>query len=188
MVQLILKHGQTLPGSCNIDAFGFYSDTLGGLSGVRFRAYGDSTVYVDDVRISTNAWNPQPGDTDGDGMQDEWERNYWQSPNVVSNSAGDYDGDGLSNEGEDIAGTDPTDDNSVFMISNVTVDAAASNIVLCWPSVSNRLYAVDGASNLVDGTWFNIKSNIAPTPAGNVYTVEVDSAGAFFNRIRVRKE
>lgn len=174
-------------GTQVVDTFGFYSDTLSGLAGVRFRAYGDSVVYVDDVRIGTDAWNPQPGDTDGDNLLDDWELLYFKSPNV-SDGAGDYDSDGSSDGDEDIAGTDPTDDTSLFTISNVTVNAIASNIVLHWPSVSGRLYAVDGRSNLLEGSWSNIESNIPPTTPENAYTVQVDSAEVLLNRIRVRKE
>ncbi len=158
-----------LDGVQAITNYGFYADTLSGFTGVTFTASDPAVQYVDDVRIGTDAWNPSPGDTDGDGMADDWERDYWQSPNVVSNSAGDYDGDGASNEGEGIAGTDPTEAGSVFMITNITTDAAGSNLVLRWPSVSDRVYGVWWTTNLLTN-FTGMASNLPATPPENVYT------------------
>ena len=166
----------------------FYSDTLDGLAWISFTS-GDGTVsYIDDFRIGTDAWNPQPGDTDGDGMSDEWERDYWQSPNVVSNSTADYDGDGLSNAGEEIAGTHPNDAQSYFMVSNAVVKFPVGDFVLHWSSVTGRVYSVESSSNLLDKVWYNIASNLPATPPANVYTVRVDNASTRFGRIGVRKE
>ena len=50
-------------------------------------------------------------DSDGDGMGDSWETNYFG--NLAHNATGDSDGDGSSNGQEFEDGTDPTDPNSV---------------------------------------------------------------------------
>ena len=47
-----------------------------------------------------------PGDSDSDGLLDEWERKYFG--NLAQTAAGDSDGDGLSNLQEVQAGTNPT--------------------------------------------------------------------------------
>jgi hypothetical protein len=48
------------------------------------------------------------GDTDFDGLPDEFENTYFGSPTSAQTANGDFDGDGLSNVDEMTAGTDPT--------------------------------------------------------------------------------
>ncbi len=63
---------------------------------------------IDEVRISrgirSGASNP---DTDGDGLPDAWETQYFG--NLSQTASGDYDGDGASNLLENQRGTSPTD-------------------------------------------------------------------------------
>jgi len=170
-----------------IDRFGFYSDTLSGLTRVSWRSYDGSIIYVDDVRIGTAAWNPQPGDTDGDGLDDDWEVLYFNSPNILASGTGNLDGDELTDGDEEIAGTDPTDSNSVFSVSETGVEIG-EGFMIHWPSADGRLYSVDGRTNLVSGMWSNVESNIAATPPMNTYTVQTDNAEILFNRVKVRKQ
>jgi len=175
-----------LDGVKVIEDYGFYSDALSGFSWVKFTASHGKTLYLDDIRIGTNAWNPQPGDTDGDGVPDDWEVLYFQSPNL-SDGSGDSDSDGLTDSGEEIAGTDPTDSNSVFEVSEEGMQIG-DGFIIRWPSVGGRLYSVDSRTNLLTDVWSNIESNIAPTPPLNTYTVQTDNAETLFNRVRVRKQ
>jgi len=176
-----------LDGTRLIDQFAFYTNSLPGFSAIRFKADEGSTLYVDDVRIGTAAWNPQPGDTDNDGLDDDWELLYLNSPNILSNGTGNADGDSLTDGEEEIAGSDPTDSNSVFTVSEEGVQTG-SGFIIRWASVTNRLYSIDSRSNLLTGTWSNIESNVAATPPLNTYTVQTDSAETLFNRVRVRKQ
>jgi len=176
-----------LDGTQVADAFGFYDDTLTDFTEVQFVAEGDATLYVDDVRIGTDAWSPLPGDTDGDGLPDDWELLYFRSPNV-SDGTGNEDGDSMTDEDEGTAGTDPTDDTSVFTITDVASDTILDEFTIYWPSVAGRLYSVDGKTNLLEGIgWSNIESNIVATPPTNSYTVPA-ADDEYFNRIRVKKQ
>jgi hypothetical protein len=49
-----------------------------------------------------------PGDSDGDGLNDTCERQYFGGLNSTANATGDADGDGLTNGQECALGTDPT--------------------------------------------------------------------------------
>jgi len=174
-------------GEKQIDHYGFYSPELSGFTRVGFRSYDESTLYVDDVRIGTAAWNPKPGDTDGDGLDDNWEVLYFNSPNILTSRTGNLDGDELTDGEEEIAGTDPTDPDSVFSVSENGMEIG-DNFIIRWPSAGGRLYSVDSLTNLVTDTWSNMATNLPATPPENVYTVQVDNVEKLFNRVRVRKE
>ncbi|MEN8254630.1 MAG: hypothetical protein ABFR33_04085 [Verrucomicrobiota bacterium] len=177
-----------LDGTQVIDRFGFYDSSLSHLTEIAFRSDNHLvSAYVDDVLVDTNLWAPQPGDTDGDGLDDDWEMLYFRSPHTLSSGAGDYDSDGMSDGEEEIAYTDPTDGNSAFGIVDGTLLGTAEYVIY-WPSAAGRVYAVDSSTNLVDGIWSNIESNIAATPPENTYTVLVDSVEAKFIRVEASKE
>jgi len=176
-----------LDGTKIIDSFGFFSDTLTGLSEIRFLSEEVLATGLDDVQIGTAAWSPQPGDTDGDGLDDDWEVLYFHSPNIIATGTGNADGDSMTDGDEEIAGTDPMDSNSVFEVSEEGVQTG-DGFIIRWPSVEGRLYSVDSRSNLLTDVWSNMESNIAPTPPLNTYTVQTDNAEILFNRVRVRKQ
>lgn len=84
-------------------------------------------------------------DQDGDGMTDAWENEYFGSTNAAPTAHGDADV--FNNLQEYIAGTDPTNSESFFAVSN-SVD---NGFIVHWLSVSNRLYDVLWSTNLPDG-------------------------------------
>src|SRR6185503_15204419 len=53
-------------------------------------------------------------DTDGDGLDDDWEMAYFST--LTRDGSGDFDGDGASDAQEFRAGTDPTNTGSVFRV------------------------------------------------------------------------
>ena len=82
-----------------------------------------------------------------------------------------------------IAGTDPTNRWSVLSVTNLI--PWGSGFVLYWPSVSNRIYGVDRATNLVLSGFDVIATNIPATPPINVHTDQVPGVGKAFYRIDV---
>lgn len=96
---------------------------------------------------------PTPGpsgitDTDGDGMDDNWERTYFG--NLARDGSGDFDGDGLTDRQEYLAGTDPTSASSALRLSAM-LNAGA--LELRFSAIAGKTYtvlytdALSGASN-----------------------------------------
>jgi hypothetical protein len=85
------------------------------------------------------------GDLDGDGMPDAWEIQYFGSTNAMPDDL-TGDSDLFSNIEEYIAGTDPTDSDSFFAITNWS----AGSFVIEWPAFSNRQYRVYRADSLTN--------------------------------------
>ena len=98
-----------------------------------------------------------PGDTDGDGLPDAWEIQYFGSindPRATPNA--DPDGDGFTNLQEYLAGTDPTDPNSLLSIDSVTV--VGSQTSLRFTAVAGRTYTVLYRDDLSKGTWLSLQN------------------------------
>jgi PKD repeat protein len=98
----------------------------------------------------------------------------------------DTDSDGMNNWQEWIAGTDPTNPDSVLRMFNPTVNA--SNIVVRWQSVSGRKYFVQRATNLaVQPSFLTVATNITASSGTNTYTDRPASVfGPNFYRVGVQ--
>ena len=137
--------------------------------------------YVDNVNISLE----RPAhilllDSDGDGIDDDWERKHFNSLEVSDGGAeDDWDGDRFPDLFEFLANTDPTDGNSLLVISDI-LPGAADGLVLEWQSASNRTYAIEESSDLVVGDWTELIGDLPAVPPLNCYTLTVDGAGAFY--------
>ncbi|MGD9612699.1 MAG: thrombospondin type 3 repeat-containing protein [Kiritimatiellia bacterium] len=95
-----------------------------------------------------------PGDDDGDGLNNSWERVL----GTDDRPSADYDGDGMLDLHEMLAGTDPTDPASLLAFLMVGTgagevlpaefDPAAKLIHLRWPSVPGKSYQLESTSAL----------------------------------------
>jgi hypothetical protein len=101
----------------------------------------------------------------------------------------DQDGDGMPAWQEYIAGTDPTNQGSSLFFTGVSgivaPNDAGAGFVIQWPSVSNRYYNLDRATNLAAGGFEPIAMEIPATPPDNVYTDIVEGLDSALYRIRV---
>lgn len=102
----------------------------------------------------------------------------------------DTDGDGFTTWQEWLAGTDPTNSESVFRLTGAGGESELG-VVIRWPSVSNRFYDLSRATNLLAGTnAFTIlpgASNLPATPSENSYTDSVEGVGPYFYKVEVHE-
>jgi len=126
-------------------------------------------------------------DTDGDGLPDDWETQYFGGPTNAVRDA-DNDVDDYSNWAEWLTGTDPWDSNSVFRVIDNNM-ASTNLMVFTWPSTNDRVYTVSWSTNLPTGSngWFLLEDNIPASPPLNSYTVNTASSRFRFFRVKARK-
>lgn len=82
-------------------------------------------------------------DSDGDGILDRWEEEHFGATRFC-NPIKDADGDGQNNMDEYVAGTIPTDSESVFKASLMK----EAGIVIRWNAVSGRVYSIYSTPSL----------------------------------------
>ncbi len=86
-------------------------------------------------------------DFDGDGIPNWWEMMYFGGN---GDPLFDADGDGLNNLGEYIAGMNPTNEGSSFMVQ--TADSMTNGtFVISWESVTGRVYSVYWKNCMTNG-------------------------------------
>jgi subtilisin family serine protease len=106
-------------------------------------------------------------DTDGNGLPDWWELEYFGHLTGTDPNA-DPDHDGMSNLAEWIAGTNPTNAASSLRLTLVSA-TNASGTVVSWSSVAGKNYWLERSTNLPTG-FSTISTNIAATAPTNTFT------------------
>lgn len=127
------------------------------------------------------SWNPRDvgnpdGDTDGDGLPNRWETQYFGSATAASPSD-NGDGDNYSNLEEYLAGLNPTNADT-FSISAIDVDPY---LVLQWNAISGRVYSVEWSPGLLTNTPSVIASNLTH----GAYTDTLHTVNQGFYRLEV---
>ena len=98
--------------------------------------------------IGSSPPRPQAGitrrtldDTNGDGLPDTWQIQYFGSISSPQASPGaDPDGDGFSNLQEYLAGTDPTDAHSYLRLDSIQIDQTQA--VIRFTAMAGRTYSL----------------------------------------------
>jgi hypothetical protein len=123
-------------------------------------------------------------DTDGDGMDDDWEVAYFG--NLSRNGTGDFDGDGVSDLAEFRAGTDPTNSNSVFRVLTVAPMGGGSTLVM-WTGNSSRSYRVEFKDDLGAANWTALTGTISwnGTTASITDTTASGSTHRYYHVVRL---
>lgn len=98
-------------------------------------------------------------DSDGDGIPDWWMLGYFDHPTGQdadnSLASEDADGDGTSNFNEFMAGTDPTDLNSAFRITDIRI--VGNDLTITWTTRADKTNQLQRSSALGSGaSWHNV--------------------------------
>jgi hypothetical protein len=106
-------------------------------------------------------------DSDGDGLADAWELQYFGSLNA--NPLADPDGDGMNNLREFLAGTNPTDAQSRFEL--IDISREANGISVRWSSEQGRSYRVLRSATLLapPASYQIVQTGLAATPPLNQF-------------------
>ena len=134
-------------------------------------AFNGGTNLVSDWAYTTatitNIPNP---DLDGDGINDDWERETFGSTTNADETT-DFDEDGFLDLDESLADTDATDSNSLLRIEALwPLAPTGTGVAVKWQSVTTRWYDVARDTNLVVPPPFaKIGTNIAGEPGQTTY-------------------
>jgi len=125
-------------------------------------------------------------DTDFDRMADKWEVLHFGNTGASDGAlTEDWDEDGFCDLHEFLAGTIPTNPASLLEMSDVRRQVSGEKLVIDWQSASNRTYAIQMSTNLLDGFTQTVTNGIPADPPENCQTVTVDSAAHGFFRVVV---
>ncbi len=151
-----------------VGANGISSDPVLGLDGrtVVFQSFGSDLVdgsYGDYRNVFLLQLGS--GDTDHDGMDDDWEMQWFGT--LARDGTGDFDGDGVSDLAEFLAGTDPTSADpsqaNAFLRVFTVQPAAGGPATLYWAGAPGRFYRAQYKDAVTDVSW----TTLSGTPIVN---------------------
>jgi hypothetical protein len=143
-----------------------YSDRVGG------------TIYQG-LAIEFSMTRPLYKDSSGQGLPDAFKTFYFGNTNIVGNQ--DTDGDGARNSNEILAGTDPSDPQSVLALEDILV-TAGTNISLRWQSIPGKSYNVQNAPDLYSDNWTALNALPLPgeTTGSNSFTTSPNPTRPYY--------
>lgn len=157
-------------------AWNGFTDSGAGLAGYYFS-------FADGAPTTNGQWTVQPSVVLTEGLPDQTNAVYvWARDNVgligsaanaqvlLLSHAGDYDDDGRPNSTEEIAGTDAADADSHFgpAAEATLIGTNVTEFVLYWNSISNRVYGVHCATDLLSNIWLPVPGHSNMPGTGNL--------------------
>lgn len=118
-----------------------------------------------------------PADANHDGLPDAWQLlHFGSTTDPWTGYASDPDEDGVGNGQEYLAGTSPTNKQSVLQITSFDLSNAV--FVIGFPAVSNRYYQAQRADSLVAPQWVGFTNAVPGTGMKLYITDSADPASA----------
>ncbi len=125
-------------------------------------------------------------DTDGDGMEDDWEMAYFNT--LDRDGSGDFDHDGASDRDEFRAGTNPANDASILRVLRLTTGVAAGpegarTTVIVWSAVPGKTYRVESKSDW-KASWTPVGQDVVASTANASVTHVLEASTVASNAHR----
>lgn len=120
-------------------------------------------------------------DSDGDGLPDDWERQFFGD--LTRDGSGDFDADGFSDRDELGAGTNPANRESWLRIE---LDRETTGEwSLRWPSVAGKFYRVQYRVTLDGGAWTDVPGETTGDGASLKIALPsvIDDEGRYFRLV-----
>jgi Tol biopolymer transport system component len=108
-------------------------------------------------------------DSDGDGLDDDWELTYFNT--LERDGTGDFDRDGHTDAQEFQAGTNPANDESILRVLTLS-RAGGEDTTIIWSAVPGKTYRVQYKTSVAEASWMNLEGDVVA--AGSTGT-KVDS-------------
>lgn len=123
-------------------------------------------------------------DSEPDGMDDDWEMAYFET--LSRDGTLDFDNDGASDLAEFLAGTDPTNSNSVFRVLTLA-PAGGGSPTLLWSGNPQRSYRAEYKDELNASGWTALSGNISwnGSTASIVDNTAADATNRFYRVLRL---
>lgn len=112
------------------------------------------------------------GDSDGDGLPDDWELMFFGS--LGRDGTGDFDNDDFKDSSEYFAGTNPTDPLSLLTITRAI--PGAGQFTVEWRAVAGKLYRMQYKDTLNDPAWQNVPGDVTAGSA-NASKTDITTGG-----------
>ena len=171
---------ENLPAELSFDASSGMisgSPVAGGTIDVSLSATNDGGIGTLPLTIEILA------DSDGDGMPDPWEQTHGLNILFPGDSLLDTDGDSLNNLEEFLAGTDPLNPSSTFLVHPFGRNAVGGQITLSWSSVAGKRYQVLYSSNMINWTPFPDINILATGSEASVVVPDTLGGRTYFLRV-----
>lgn len=178
----------------SVGDFGVNNDGLGNLTGCAWganigwinfeQAYGQPKVNMLNGQLSGYVWSANcgwislsnsvasvqtdfifPGPLAPNGLPIPWLLTYFGTTNIPANA--DPTGKGMTITQDYLAGTNPTNRNSVLRITSGSFARGGTNVSLTWNSVPTRYYYLQKTRNLATNGWLDSGLGLIPPSAGS---------------------
>jgi hypothetical protein len=143
-----------------------YADVTATVNGYYLGTTGSNSLLVLDT-------NPDDyGTYAGDGIPDTWQVQYFGFNNAHAAPGADADGTGQNNLFKFVAGLDPTNPTSIFVLKIAAVNGQPNQKNLIYnPIATGRTYTVQYRTNLLSGVYTNLTGFSGPVTNINQATV-----------------